>query len=192
MPRLIFKCPYLKPDQQGSAAHRGNYVRYVATREGVEVIPHSRGDRSASGKQLELIKRLLRDFPSCRDLFEYEDYLAAPTLANASEFITRALEDNFDQLSKRENYVDYIASRPGAERLGSHGLFTSGDTPPLFQVADTVASHPGNVWLPIISLRREDAARLGYDNADQWRALLSSYAPQLADAMKIPFDQFRW
>ena len=192
MPRLIFKCPYLKPDQQGSAAHRGNYVRYVATREGVEVIPHSRGDRSASGKQLELIKRLLRDFPSCRDLFEYEDYLAAPTLANASEFITRALEDNFDQLSKRENYVDYIASRPGAERLGSHGLFTSGDTPPLFQVADTVASHPGNVWLPIISLRREDAARLGYDNADQWRALLSSYAPQLAEAMKIPFDQFRW
>ena len=138
-------------------------------------------------------QKLLRDFPHCRELFEYEDYLASPTCDNASEFITRALEDNFDPISRRENYVDYIANRPRVERLGSHGLFTSGDNlPPLSQIAETVANHPGNVWLPIISLRREDAARLGYDNAGQWKNLPTSYAPQLADAMKIPFAQFRW
>ncbi len=55
-----------------------------------------------------------------------------------------------------------------------------------------VARHPGVVWLPIISLRREDAARLGYDSAQRWRSLLSQYAPDMAKAMKIPCEQFRW
>lgn len=193
MPRLIFKCPYLKPDQQRSAARRENYVRYIATRERVEFVSHSGSDGPATEKQKNLAEKLLRDFPHCRELFEYEDYLASPTCRNASEFITRALEDNFDKISRRENYVGYIASRPGAERTGSHGLFTGANDPlVLTQVAETVANHPGNVWLPIISLRREDAARLGYDNAGQWKALLSSYAPQIAEAMKIPLERFRW
>ena len=118
---------------------------------------------------------------------------SAPTRGNASEFITRAIEDNMDALSKRENYVDYIAKRPRAERFGAHGLFTGTDDPlVLSQVAEAVASHPGNVWLPIISLRREDAARLGYDSAAAWKHLLTSCAPQLAEAMKIPMDQFCW
>ena len=124
MPRLIFKCPYLKPDQQRSAARRENYVRYIATRERVEFVSHSGSDGPATEKQKNLAEKLLRDFPHCRELFEYEDYLASPTCRNASEFITRALEDNFDKISRRENYVGYIASRPGAERTGSHGLFT--------------------------------------------------------------------
>ena len=128
-----------------------------------------------------------------RGLFEYEDYVAAPTQGNASEFITRALEDNTDQISKRENYVDYIASRPRAQRRGSHALFTDTDDPlVLSQTADAVAHHPGNIWLPIISLRREDAARLGYDDAAQWRELLTGFAPEMAEAMKIPVEQFRW
>ena len=95
-------------------------------------------------------------------MFEYEDYLNAPTRENASELITRAIEDGADSLAKRENYVDYIAKRPRAERFGAHGPFTGADGPlVLFQVADTAAAHP----VPIISLRREDTARLGYDNA---------------------------
>ena len=118
---------------------------------------------------------------------------ATPTQGNASEFITRALEDNADQISKRENYVDYIASRPRAQRRGSHALFTDTDEPlVLSQIADAVAHHPGNIWLPIISLRREDAARLGYDDAAQWRELLTGFAPEMAEAMKIPVEQFRW
>ena len=72
-------------------------------------------------------------------------------------------------------------------------MFTSDDGPlVLSQVADDVAHHPGVVWLPIISLRREDAARLGYDNAERWRKLLSAHAMDMAKAMKIPDAQFRW
>ena len=193
MPRIIFKCPYLKPDQHRSAAHRGNYVRYVATREGVDRLDPGKAALPATERQKEMASQLLRDFPLCRGLFEYEDYLSSPTRGNATEFITRAIEDNADSLAKRENYVDYIAKRPRAERIGSHGLFTGADDPlVLSQVAEAVANHPGNVWLPIISLRREDAARLGYDSAARWKDLLTSYAPQIAEAMKIPLSQFRW
>lgn len=193
MPRIIFKCPYLKPDRHRSAAHRGNYVRYVATREGVDRLDPGKAALPATERQKEMVSQLLRDFPLCRGLFEYEDYLSSPTRANASEFITRAIEDNADSLAKRENYVDYIAKRPRAERTGSHGLFTGADDPLILsQVAEAVANHPGNVWLPIISLRREDAARLGYDSAARWKDLLTSYAPQIAEAMKIPLSQFRW
>ena len=140
-----------------------------------------------------MVQQLLREFPSSRDMFEYEDYQAAPTRGNASEFITRAIEDNYEQIAKRENYVDYIANRPRVQKLGAHGLFTANDAPlVLSQVADEVAHHPGVVWLPIISLRREDAARLGFDNAERWRKLLSAHAMKMAEAMNISYDQFRW
>ncbi len=230
MPRIIFKCPYIKPGTAKAAAHLNNYVRYVATRDGTDLLKPDKAGQPATKKQRAMVERLLRDFPMCRGMFEYEDYQSSPTRAAASEFITRALEDNVitgvptqaqrsglrgerrssgmdepsplgggegyeacDDAAKRENYVSYIAQRPRAERLGVHGLFNgTGDALVLSRIAEEVANHPGNVWLPIISLRREDAARLGYDNARQWQALLSTYAPQIADAMKIPWEQFRW
>ena len=192
MPRIIFKCPYLKGGAK-SASHLNNYVRYMATREGAQHLAPDLARCPVTEPQKQLVERLLRDFPLSRGLFEYEDYVEAPTQGNASEFITRALEDNADQISKRENYVDYIASRPRAQRRGSHALFTDTDDPlVLSQIADAVAHHPGNIWLPIISLRREDAARLGYDDAAQWRELLTGFAPERAEAMKIPVEQFRW
>ena len=193
MPRVIFKCPYLKGGSEGAASHLHNYVRYMATREGAQRITPANEQLPATRKQREMVEQLLRDFPLSRGLFEYEDYQTAPTRANASEFITRALEDNYDQLGKRDNYVRYIASRPRAQRTGNHALFTGTDDPlVLSNIADEVAHHPGNVWLPIISLRREDAARLGYDDAGRWRELLTSYAMEMAEAMKIPWEQFRW
>ena len=193
MPRIIFKCPYIKPGTGKSAAHLSNYVRYAATRDGVEKLTPDQALLPATKKQQAMVERLVRDFPMSRGMFEFEDYRSYPTRAAASEFITRAIEDNYDQIAKRENYVSYIAQRPRAERVGSHGLFGSTDNPlVLSKIAEEIANHPGNVWLPIISLRREDAARLGYDNAERWRTLLRSYATELAEAMKIPQDQFRW
>lgn len=193
MPRIIFKCPYIKSGTERAAAHLNNYVRYVATRDGTDLLKPDKASQPATKKQRAMVERLLRDFPMCRGMFEYEDYQSSPTRAAASEFITRAIEDNYDQIAKRENYVSYIAQRPRAERLGAHGLFNgTGTTLELSRIAEEVANHPGNVWLPIISLRREDADRLGYNNARQWQALLSNYAPQIADAMKIPWEQFRW
>jgi TPR repeat protein len=193
VPRLIFKCPYIKGGTSAACAHLENYVQYMATRNGVERIDPGCDGWQATKRQKEMIKQILRDFPLSRGMFEYEDYLVTPTRSNASEFITRALEDNYDRIAKMDNYLNYIATRPRAQRIGSHGLFTGAeDSLVLAQIAEAVAMHPGNVWLPIISLRREDAARLGYDKADEWKALLSKYAMDIAEAMKIPWEDFRW
>ena len=193
MPRLIFKCPYIKGGTSAACAHLENYVRYMATRNGVERIDPGCDGWQATKQQKEMIKQILRDFPLSRGMFEYEDYLMTPTRSNASEFITRALEDNYDRIAKMDNYLNYIATRPRAQRIGFHGLFTGAeDSLVLSQIAEAVATHPGNIWLPIISLRREDAARLGYDKADEWKALLSKYAMDMAEAMKIPWEDFRW
>ena len=193
MPRLIFKCPYIQGGSKKAAAHLSNYVRYMATREGAQRLPEQTAQLPATEKQRQMVERLLRDFPLSRGTFEYEDYAAAPTRGNASDFITRALEDNYDRAAKKENYVQYIAGRPRAQRRGSHALFNGSDeTLTLSRVAEEIAHHPGNVWLPIISLRREDAARLGYDDAERWKCLLTGCAMEMAQALKIPWDQFRW
>ena len=192
-PRVIFKCPHIKGGGAKAAAHISNYVGYISTREGVERVDPGRAGLPATKKQLKMVEQLLREFPSSRGLFEYEDFRAAQTRGNATEFITRAIEDNYEQIAKMENYVDYIAKRPRVQKLGTHGLFTADDDPlVLSHVADEVAHHPGVVWLPIISLRREDAARLGYDSAENWRSLLTRQMPEIAKAMKIPLDQLRW
>ena len=193
MPRVIFKCPHIKGGTEQAASHLKNYVEYMSTRKGVDEIDPSEAVLPATKEQRRLTAQILRDFPLSRGMFEYEDYRTSPTRGNASEFIARALEENYDRKEKRENYIKYIAMRPNAQRVGSHGLFTgSDDHIVLSQVADEVAHHPGVVWLPIISLRREDAARLGYDNAERWKTLLSGYATEMAKAMKIPWNDFRW
>lgn len=193
MPRLIFKCPYIRGGSSRAAPHLSNYVRYMATREGAQRLDTKDGQRPATEEQVKLVEQLVRDFPLSKGLFEYEDYQSSPTRSNASEFVTRALEDNYDQISKKDNYIQYIAHRPRAQRTGDHALFTGSDDPlVLSQIAEEVAHHPGNVWLPILSLRREDAARLGYDDAGRWKELLTGYAMELAQAMKIPWEQFRW
>ena len=121
MPKIIFTSRYLRdaPPEQ-----LGNYVKYIGTREGVEKIDESKGHLPATAAQKKLIAQLLRDLPKARAMLEYEDYRLHPTRRNAFEFISTALEWNLDLLSKRENYVDYLANRPHVERIGEHGLFT--------------------------------------------------------------------
>lgn len=121
--------------------------------------------------QRVLLEKLLRDFPDARRSFEYEDYARRPTVRNASEFITRTLEEHLELFDARSNYVSYIAQRPRVQRSGAHGLFTQEeDAPDLNAAARAVSEHDGNIWTCILSLRREDAARLSYDKADAWRA----------------------
>ena len=193
MPRVIFKCPHVKGGTAKAAAHLGNAVGYIATRKGVQRIDPGKIDLLATENQINMVEKLAREFPLSKGLEEYVDYQESPTRGNASEFITRAIEDNLDQIAKMENYVDYIAKRPRAQRFGSHGLFTSGsDSLTLSKIQEEVAHHPGTVWLPIISLRREDATRLGFDSAEKWKDFLSGYSIEMAQAMKIPLEQFRW
>ncbi len=193
MPRVIFKCPHIKGGTAKAAAHLGNAVGYIATRKGVQRIDPGRMNLPATENQVNMVEKLVREFPLSKGLEEYADYQESPTRSNASEFITRAIEDNLDQIAKMENYVDYIAKRPRTQRFGSHGLFNGSKEPlTLSKVQDEVAHHPGTVWLPVISLKREDAARLGFDNAESWKSFLSSYSVEMAKAMKIPLEQFRW
>lgn len=183
MSRLIQKSGFIKA---GKAA---GYMKYIATRCGVEKL-HGRGP--ATEGQKKLITDLLCDFPDTADLFEYEDYCASPTLGTASTFITMALDTNAHQLQDRDGYLKYIATRPRVERRGDHGLFGSEDDIDLNSVMAEVGSHEGNVWTIIYSLRRSDAARLGYDNAASWRGLLLQHQSALADALKISDNHFRW
>jgi len=186
MARLIVKSPYIKC---GAGQSAGGYLKYIATRERVEIIPD---DRPPTNKQEQLIAKLVKDFPDAKELMEYEDYLSHPTKATASALITLALESNWDRLSSMEGYAKYIALRPRAERLGEHGLFGDDAAVDLTAVADELDHYTGNVWTHIISLRREDAARLGYDHADAWRTLFRTHRNDIAAAMKIPPEDFRW
>ena len=189
MPRIVFKCRYIK----NAAVHLENLVEYVATRDGVEIISPASRERHATEKQEQFIADILTQFPDTTDLFEYEDYIKQPTVENASELITAALDQNMDQLSHQETYVSYIATRPRAEKLGAHGLFSDTDAPlVLSRVMTEVGEHTGNVWTPIISLRREDAARLGYDNAAAWMALIRKQRNIFAEQMKIAPENLRW
>lgn len=193
MPRLILKCPYLKGGSDKTSAHLENLVNYIATRDGVEKIKVENINLSSTKKQEELIAQIVKEFPATKNLFEYEDYIENPTIENASEFISIAIEENFDKIGKRKNYVDYIANRPRVEKMGKHGLFTGGnDSLVLSRIADEVANHEGNVWTPIISLRREDAVRLGFDNAESWHNMLSYYAIDIAESLKIKAENFQW
>ena len=186
MARLIVKSPYIKCGGGNSA---GGYMRYIATRERVELIQN---DRPPTRKQEQLIAKLVKDFPDAKEMGEYGDYQEHPTKANASAFISQALEENWSDVQKSDGYMKYIATRPRAERLGSHGLFGDKDGVELDKAMAELESYTGNVWTHIISLKREDAERLGYDNARAWRNLLRAHRNDIAAAMNIPPQDFRW
>ena len=190
MAKIILKWRYLK---SSSSKHAKHLVNYIATRDGVEASDVSWKDMKATQEQQQLIDELVRDFPTSTQSFEYQEYVSNKTKGTASQFIDRAIEENIDLIGKKENYVSYIANRPRVEKLGAHGLFSQTDEPiKLSKVAKTVAEHEGAVWTTIISLRREDAYRLGYDNAKAWRDMLRAKANDLAHRMNIPLVDLRW
>ena len=122
MARLIVKSPYIKG---GAGGGPGGYLKYIGTREGVELLP--------------------------------------------------------------AGYMEYMAERPR-----SHGLFGDEDNVDMDDVMKELNEYPGNIWTHIISLKREDAERLGYDHAAQWRNLIRSHRNEIAAAMNIPPGDFRW
>lgn len=190
MPKIIFTSQYMR---DVPPAQLENYVKYIGTREGVEKIDESKLLLSVTVKQQQLIQQLIRDLPSAKDMLEYADYCKSSTIGNATEFISLALEQNLNLIGKRENYVEYIAGRPRVERIGEHGPFTDAGVPVvLAQVQEDVCNHKGAVWTHVISLRREDAAKLGYDSGRQWQDLLRSKKAMLCKYMKIDSENLRW
>ena len=164
-------------------------MKYIATREGVEVLT---GKGSATEKQKEMVSKLLKDFPDMRDSFEYEDYKQAPTLHTASALISAALDSHMQNLQSENGYLRYIATRPGAEKHGAHGLFGRQENTDLTAAMHDLTAHDGNVWTIIYSLHREDAERLGYNNAAAWRKLLISQQNKFSEAFHIPASALHW
>lgn len=134
MPKIIVTSRYIKPN-----AHKkfGNYIRYIATREGVE--------------------KPVRNQENRREL-------------------------------DREILMNYLDSRPN-----SHGLFSETDNPiVLDKAAKEVADHMGAIWTHIVSLRRDDAERMGYNTLEAWKALVRRRITDITAAQKISEKNIRW
>ena len=192
MPKLIVTSRYLKSGS-GKKKQLYHYVKYIATREGSVPIPNANETAPATKSQQELISSLLHDFPDSKELFEYEDYQKNPTIKNGSALISVILDRNMDRLTSRENYVGYLANRPGTVKFGSHGLFSQSDEPiNLEKVAKDIANHGGNVWTHVVSLRRDNAQALGYDNLKAWRELVKRQISNIAKNQKIDMANLKW
>ena len=195
MSQLIVTSRYLKSGNQKNKTKRRNYTKYIATRETVEIRSQKFVDRNANAtkNQEQLINDLINDFPESKRYLEYDDYEREPTIENAGELISTIVERNADVVGNRQNFVGYMAMRPGVEKRGSHGLFNEKDEPIILnQAANEIAEHKGNVWSHVVSLRREDAVRLGFDNSDAWRELVKRHISDIAKAQNIPLCNLKW
>lgn len=190
MAKLITKFKYIRPMDRKSV---GGYAKYIATREGVDKVDDTFKLEPATKKQQKLIGKILHDFPDSAIMLEYEDYLKEPTVGNASEFISRSLEDNAVEVMESKTYADYIATRPRVQRFGSHGLFTDdGVRVKLGEVSKELNEYEGNVWTVILSLRREDAERLGFNTGERWRDMLRTQTEAIAKNFKLPMEDLKW
>ena len=194
MVKLIFISPYLKGNR--NSAQLANHVRYISTRDGVQTLNDGAKNLPPTKKQEEYIQKLTKKFSEAKLLPEYDEYVSEPSRYTASEFIEQTEEIyslySFD-LDERENFIGYIANRPGVKKLNEHGLWNAGGQVPVMQTAmDEVSHHEGNVWRPIISLPREDAERLGYDHVEAWQNLIKSSLIDIAEGYKIKPDHLRW
>ena len=184
---LILKSPYIRC--KGKDTNAAGYMKYIATREHVELLPD---DTPATKRQQDLIKKLTRDFPDCKDLREYGLYSQKRTKYYATTFIRAALECNWEKAERSDIYMHYIATRPKVEKIGKHGLFGDEKEVKLENAMAKLDGYTGYVWTHILSLNRGDAERLGYNHASAWRNLLRMHRNDIAKAMQIPAEHFCW
>lgn len=190
MPKIIFTSRYIKNPASSNA---GKLIKYMGTRDGVEKLPNGIDNSPATKKQNDLICTALKTVPEAWDYPELKAYLGNKTKANATEFLDEFFERNADRIDGVKKLVPYYAERPGVEKLGKHGLFSQTDDQiNLDEVADEVSNHNGIVWTHVISLKREDAERLGYNNTNAWKSLIRRNALEIAKAHKIEPSDLQW
>ena len=119
MAKLIFISPYLKGSS--NPARLANHVRYISTRDGVQTLNDGAKNLPPTKKQEEYIQKLTKKFSEAKLLPEYDEYVSEPSRYTASEFIEQAEEIYSFNLDERENFIGYIASRPGVKKLNEHG-----------------------------------------------------------------------
>ena len=190
MPRIIVTSRYLK---SGNKKNISNYVKYIATRPGSVTKDTPEQNTKVTEKQKELIETMLKDFPDSRTIYEYDDYVANPNQNSASAFISEVLERYSDRMDSMQNYISYLANRQGAVKHGKHALFSQEDKEiELNKVAKEIAEHKGNVWTHVVSLRREDAEKMGYTDLESWRQLILRNIPVIAKQSKIDMKNLKW
>ena len=191
MPRIIVKCHYYKTT--GGHRNIGGYLKYIANREGVEKLKDEWKNAPITEKQNELLREILTRYPSCKRTEEYSEMQSIPIRANASEFISCALEQH-PELLHTDGYLRYMATRPRTEKTdGKHGLFSDSDKPlDLASEAKALENFEGNVFTVIVSLKREDASRLGFDNVERWRSFVRANIDLLAEQYGIPKQHLKW
>ncbi len=183
MVRLVQKSSFT------NSSSAGGYMKYIASRKGVEKIE---GNGTATTKQKQYIDSMLKNDPDIADLHEYNDYLSNQTVTNANELISIVRDFSSPESPDLRKYMKYIATRPGVEKQGAHGLFSNSDSVDLKATLQSLEEFDGNVWTLIYSLRREDASRLGFDSADRWRSLICSHQHEFAEALHIPPNRLQW
>ena len=149
----------------------------------------------ATSKQMKTIADLLWEIPEAKKGLEYQDFKANPTIENASELISYAAEIGLGfavDLGKAKNLIEYVGKRPGVDRVGEHGLFSSEPNVDIRKAQEEIASCKGKIWTHVISLRREDADALGYDHQKPWRDLVLQKIDVIAEASNIPISKLHW
>ena len=190
MPKLICTSRYIKNSKSKNA---GNLIKYMGTREGVEKLSNGYDNAPATKKQHSLICELLKAYPPVWKYPEFQKYISEHSKGAATDCINVFIERNADQIQDVKKLVSCMAERPGVEKIGKHGLFSQTDDKiDLDKICDEVANHEGVIWTHVISLTREDAERLGYNNANAWKALVCRNAIQIAEAHKIPISEMKW
>ena len=192
MPKIIVTSTFRKGGGAGKKGGAGGLLKYMGTREGVEKLPLSQTKVPATKRQKSLIDTVLKRIPDAVQYPEYQDFLETGTKGAANTFLNTVLKQE-EEAEKIGNLVTYMAERPGVVKLGKHGLFSQTDDPiDLDRAAEEVANHEGYIWTHIVSLHREDAERLGYNNAEAWKSLVRRNVTTIADAHKIPLSDLQW
>lgn len=188
MAKIFFTCNYYK---NPARANTGRLLRYIGTRESVEKLPTGIDHSPSTVRQQRLIADIIKSFPHSKEYVEYQNYNNSSTKSNATNFINAVIER--DDVYRLDKLVSYIAERPSVEKIGTHGLFSQTDDKiDLDEVAEKVNAHKGIVFSHILSLHREDAERLGYNNARAWKDLVRRNVCEIAEAHNISLSNLQW
>ena len=192
MPKIIVTSTFRKGGGAGKKGGAGGLLKYMGTREGVEKLPLSKVNAPATKRQQSLIESVIRRIPDTALYPEYQDFLETGTKGAANTFLNTVLKQE-EEAEKIGKLVSYMAERPGVVKLGKHGLFSQTDDPiDLDTAVEEVTNHEGYIWTHIVSLHREDAERLGYNNAEAWKSLVRRNVTTIAEAHKIPLSDLQW